>query len=179
MLLQCLSVGFELGVLLEELLREEDLKLFTVQILRRFLTVLGRGGANRTHEVQQLLHVLTGREERLPRLQLIQHTGQTPHIYRVRIRPTKDDLRRTVVSRLEVSVKLLPVETTRPEVSKLQTRLAPFLHENVLGLDVAMHHALLAEEKERVEELHREQTDRVVVEREGLVGTEELVEVAV
>ena len=101
---------------------------------------------NRLAYEQYVFHVFIGWKKRLTKLELGQNAAKTPHINRKRVRISEDDLRRPVKSRLKVLINLLPLHAARPKIYQLYARLAPFLHHDILRLDIAMNNFLLLEE---------------------------------
>ena len=129
------------------------LQLFTQRHLRRLthpirkiellasVTLLQEMLRRRPQSRKQHLHLLLlspRRKQRSPRINLVNQTPQTPHIYLTVIRLHQHYLRRTVVPTLNVGKLLLIGETSRPEVYQLDPRLPHLLEHHVLRLYITM-----------------------------------------
>ena len=97
--------------------------------------------------------------------ELNQNTAETPHVDLLCVgEHTQHDIRRSVESRLDVSIHNLFFNASRPKVSDDDPTLVLLLHQNVFGLKIAMDYAQLFEVAKRRQKLDGKPSDQPVVE---------------
>ena len=95
------------------------------------------------HDVGQLVNLRLAWEYGIARVQLCYDAAKTPHVDTHRVRDTKDDLRSSVESRLDVGVDALVDEATRAEVDDLDAALVLLLQQDVFRLQVTVHYSVV------------------------------------
>ena len=144
---------------------------------RSLVEVLGqRAEARRdlADEVGLRLH----REERAAEEELVQHAAKAPRVDGRRVGQAEADLGRAVEARLDVGVDACAHEARRAEVDEADRRHVVVLgDEDVLGLEVAVHDAVLVRELERLEQLAGVLLDEEHGRRGEVAGLEAVVEI--
>lgn len=101
------------------------------------------GEPNDFHDERQLFLLTFSREQRHSSEKLGQDASETPHIDGSCVRNTKDDLRRTIEPRLDVSVNTLICKAAGAKVDDLDARFVRTFEKNVLWLEVAVNKVFL------------------------------------
>lgn len=89
-------------------------------------------------------------KQRGPCEDLIGQTSRAPNIDLLIIRLDKDNLRRPIVTGLDVCELLLIDETRRPEIDQLDSAFPFFLKNYIFWLDVAVHDLLVMQKQQRL-----------------------------
>lgn len=95
-------------------------------------------------------------KQRGPCEDLIRQASRAPNIDFLIIRLDKDNLRRPVVTGLDVRELLLIDETGRPEVNQLDPAFSFFLENDIFWLDVAVHDLVVMQKQQRLKHLNHD-----------------------
>jgi len=136
-----------------------------------------RWDPNRPKDKRKLLLLIVTGKERSPKCKLSNKTAKAPHIDGSPIFGSNDHLRSSVEPRLDVAEVSLVQKHARSEVNYLDPHFPLLLHQNVLRLDVRVHHIQVLEESEGEKNLNSESTHILRVQGPEVVALEQLIEV--
>ena len=139
----------------------------------------GSGGRPQDfHDARQLLRLVLAGKQGIPGVELGEDAPETPHVDGLVVGGPEDHLRGAIKSRLDVGVRAFVLEAAAAEVDHLDGGLVRLAQEDVLGLEVAVDHALASQELERLQQLRGESADEAQREPSKVVVLDELVQVA-
>ena len=171
-------VLFEIPVFPNIVLFHQLLHLVSLQEGEGVRTIFFLGETKRIRKVHELFHIAIACEDRLSKSQFSQNAAYAPYVNGIGIISSHDYFRSPVVSRLQVLVKLLPLEATRSKINDFDANFPFFLHDYVLWLQITVNNLLFPHELQRVQHLNGKQPDLILVKSIVIVANDQLEQIS-
>ena len=91
----------------------------------------------------------------------------------------EDDLRSSIVSRLEVIVDLFALETAGAKIDKLDSSFSPIPHDYIFRLDITVNHPFLMNKVQTIKNLECKYSDFIFFESTITVGDQKFIKIAI
>jgi hypothetical protein len=109
--------------------------------------------------------------------QLIENAAQRPHVNRWRVSDAKHDLRGSVVARLDVGVVLGSLVGAGAKIYNLDAHLLRVAQQNILRLEIAVHHIVIPHKVHRHDHLERKSPNNILAQALKVIFLQEVIEV--
>lgn len=129
------------------------------------------------HDTGQLLLFVLARENRIASIELRQYTSNTPHINCNSITHAKDNLWRSVESRLNVGINLFVLKATGTEINDLDLRVHRVSKKDIFWFEIAVDDLVHLKKKQTAQNLFREPPNEFQGEALEAIKFNELVKV--